>query len=427
MNYNQQRRIQQLTENTLIVGADIAKNKHVARAEDYRGIELGKRLIFDNTRAGFTALLAWIRQLQNDHNKNSVIFGIEPTGHYWLPLSQYLRQAGIQIVMVNPMHVKKSKELDDNSPTKNDTKDARVIAQLVKDGRYTEPNQLTGIYADLRVAMVQRERLTRNLGQIKNRVQNWLDRYFPEYLTVFKDWEGKASLITLKHFPLPQEITEFNVADIVATWKTGVNRTVGVKRASKLMAAARSSIGLTDGINMARLELKILLEQYNLLTRQMEELAVGVSALLKLIHGAEEMMTIPGIGWVTVAGFLAETGDLKSYNHPQQIIRLAGLNLKENSSGRHKGQTRIARRGRPRLRALLFRGVLVMVAKNQEFKQLHQHYITRAENPLKKKQSIIALCGKLIRVFYGINRTRTNYDPKKVIGAEIQAQWQIAA
>jgi transposase len=128
-----------------------------------------------------------------------------------------------------------------------------------------------------------------------------------------------------------------------------------------------------------------------------------------------------------VAGFLAEVGDLSAYDHPRQIIRLAGLNLKENSSGRHKGKTGIARRGRPRLRALLFRSVLVMVAKNREFKRLHRHYTTRGENPLKKKQSIVALCGKLIRVMFGIGRSRIAYDPDKVISENILTQWQLTA
>lgn len=61
--------------------------------------------------------------------------------------------------MVNPAHARKSKELDDNSPTKNDKKDAMVIAKLVIDGRYSEPHILEGIYAELRLAMNYRNRL----------------------------------------------------------------------------------------------------------------------------------------------------------------------------------------------------------------------------------------------------------------------------
>ncbi|SIS89994.1 Transposase [Kroppenstedtia eburnea] len=87
--------------------------------------------------------MQWIQSLLSKYGKTEVLFGLEPTGHYWLPLAQFLRKQGIQVALVNPMHVKKSKELDDNSPTKNDVKDARVITQLVKDGRYPEPNLST--------------------------------------------------------------------------------------------------------------------------------------------------------------------------------------------------------------------------------------------------------------------------------------------
>jgi transposase len=134
MNYNQNHKISQITPNTLIVGIDIAKDKHVARAQDDRGFEFGKRLIFDNRIHGFEQLLSWVSRLQKENDKSQVIIGAEPTGHYWLSLAYYLIAKDYPFVLVNPMHVKKSKELDDNSPTKNDTKDARVIAQLVKDG-----------------------------------------------------------------------------------------------------------------------------------------------------------------------------------------------------------------------------------------------------------------------------------------------------
>lgn len=59
--------------------------------------------------------------------------GIEPTGHYWMNLANFLDHYGITLVMVNPMHVKRSKELDDNLPTKNDKKDALVISRLLKE------------------------------------------------------------------------------------------------------------------------------------------------------------------------------------------------------------------------------------------------------------------------------------------------------
>lgn len=47
---------------------------------------------------------------------------MEPTGHYWLMLEQYLTEKDIKLVLVNPAHAKKSKELDDNSPTKKTKK-----------------------------------------------------------------------------------------------------------------------------------------------------------------------------------------------------------------------------------------------------------------------------------------------------------------
>ncbi|OWZ82605.1 hypothetical protein CDO51_13340, partial [Natranaerobius trueperi] len=62
---------------------------------------------------------------------------------------------------------------------------------------------------------------------------------------------------------------------------------------------------------------------------------------MKEIPGTEEMMSISGVGMVTVAGFLFEVVDLSNYKHPRQIQKLAGLNLKENSSGKHKGETKI--------------------------------------------------------------------------------------
>ncbi|MEV2911505.1 transposase, partial [Paenibacillus larvae] len=175
------------------------------------------------------------------------------------------------------------------------------------------------------------------------------------------------------------------------------------------------------------IEVKALLEQYEMFSRQLQDIMTQVEQLLKQIPGTEEMLTIPGVAIVTLAGFLAEVGELQGYEHGQQIIRLAGFNLKENSSGKKKSKSTITKRGRSRLRALLFRAVLPMVTKNAEFKALHQYYTKRSHNPLKKKQSIVALCGKLIRVLYTLGTKCIRYNAKDVLGPVRQSQLQMAA
>src|SRR5690625_2325325 len=132
MNYKQNEKILQLTENTIIIGVDIAKERHVARAQDYRGVQFGKALYFYNNLDGFECFIEWMNDLASANNKSHSIIGMEPTGHYWLPLAYWLIEKQLQVVVVNSAHVKKSKELDDNSPTKNDVKDARVISRLIQ-------------------------------------------------------------------------------------------------------------------------------------------------------------------------------------------------------------------------------------------------------------------------------------------------------
>ncbi|MHA7582211.1 IS110 family RNA-guided transposase [Paenibacillus vandeheii] len=424
MKQKQNQRITRITEGTLVIGADIAKKIHVARAVDFRGIELGKDCVFHNDREGLTKLVTWMKGLQEVHLKTDIVFGIEPTGHYWFPLAAFLEAQDIKIVIVNPHHVNKSKELEDNSPTKSDYKDAKVIADLIRNGKYSEPKLPAMEYAELRILMNFREKVMVSLNQVKARVHNWFDRYFPEYLSVFKDWEGKTSLMTLRQFPTPEEIVSTGARGVLAHWKTEVKRGVGIKRAEKLFATAGTSIGLTEGRRAAKMELSGLLDQFKLFSEQVETTMKQVMDILEEIPGTAQMLDIPGVGAVTVAGFLAEVGDLSDYDHGQQIIRLAGLNLKENSSGKRKGKTGITKRGRSRLRALLFRCIMPMVAKNEEFKALHRYFTTRSQNPLKKKQSLIALCGKLIRVLHTLGTKQIAYNANDVLGPVRQKQLQ---
>ena len=114
--------------------------------------------------------------------------------------------------------------------------------------------------------------------------------------------------------------------------------------------------------------------------------------------------------------FIAEVGDISRFTDPKQIQKLAGQAFGGDSSGKHTGQSRISKRGRKRLRCLLFEVVLALAAKNPEFREIHKYYTTRKVNPLKKKQSLVVLSNKLIRIFYTILSKGIDYDPEKLLG-----------
>ncbi len=414
MNYNQNIRIAQVTESTLVVGVDIGSTTHFARAFSWRGIELGKVFKFSNTREGFISFKEWIELLQGRSGKKSAIVGAEPTGHYWFSLGAYLEEAEIPLVMVNPYHVKQSKELDDNSQTKNDRKDPKVIAKLVVDGRYSKPYVLKGVYADLRVATASRQRIMNELTSVKNRLCRWFSIYFPEYLDVFGSFEAESSIMVLKKAPMPSDIIKLGTEGINQIWRDVKLRAVGIKRAKTLVEAAQKSIGCKEGLEAARMDMELLIMDYEYKKAQYDRIMKHIEELCRQIPESSQMLEIKGIGLISVSGFLAEVGDIRRFDSPKQIQKLAGLSLRENSYGKHKGQTTISKRGRSRLRAILFNAVIPLVAKNEEFRAIHQYYISRDKNPLKKKQSIIAVCCKLIRIFYVILCKGIAYDSMKM-------------
>ena len=122
--------------------------------------------------------------------------GMEPTGHYWFCLGDYLTKIGMTPVMVNPHHVKKSKELDDNSPSKNDRKDPKVIAEL-------------------RTASNLRFSVEAELTSIKNKLARWFSVYFSEYSEVYDNLEAKSGLAVIKVASMPEDIVKLDAEGII--------------------------------------------------------------------------------------------------------------------------------------------------------------------------------------------------------------------
>jgi transposase len=356
-----------------------------------------------------------------------IVVAMEPSGHYWKPLAGYLSRAGITVVIVNPYHVKKQKELDDNSPTKNDRKDALIIATLTWEGRFSRCYLPEGIWAELRGYTQSRWQQKRKLNAALNNLAAILDEYFPEYEEVFKDLLGKASMHILTCLPFPVDIIQLPEEKLAQELKAASSGRVGKKRAALLLSKARESIGVREGLTAARLRLAHCLAEITFWQEQLAQTEAAMADTLALTGLADNLLSIKGVGMVTAAGFLGEVGDLTRYEDWRQIRKLAGFNLTENSSGSRKGKTGISKRGRPGLRNLLYQASLALVAKNPQFKVLYQHLRTRRENPLNGKQALVVIACKLLRVMFTLAKENRLYDPEKVLGAYRQRQLKCAA
>jgi len=422
MGNRENRRLDEITTDTLIVGVDVAKAVQWARFVDDRGREIGKAVRFENNRKGFETIAAEIRQRCNNKLSSKpimrVIVGMEPTGHYWKTLANYLMRKGLRVVGVNPFHTKKAKELDDNSPTKSDKKDALTIARLVQGGRFFDPYLPQDVYAELRGLSNARASIIKRGNAVKNNITAILDEYFPEIWTVFKKpLKGKASRQILRACPFPAFILALGEIGVLTEVKKAVKRTVGIKKVLQLITVAKQSIGVPYGLESAKLRLGWLLDE---LEQQLEQVEAAMQQILETTGYAGQMLSIKGIGVVTAASFLGEVGDPLRFQNARQIANYAGYNLVEDSSGKSKSGTCISKRGRSQLRSLLYLMAFTMVGKNPEMKRLYRYLITRKVNPLKKKQALVVVSKKIITVIFTLLKKQQSYRPELVFGAARQ-------
>ena len=417
MNYNtQNRKIASITEKTLVVGIDVGSQVHYARAFDWRNYEYSKKAFaFSNDEEGFMAFKNWMNEIAEKHQKEAISPGMEPTGHYWFSLGAFLQNNGMRVVHVNPHHVKKSKELDDNNPNKNDRKDPKTIAALVNEGRFSYPYIPTGIYAEIRNLSNLRFRTQEEITRIKNRLARWFSIYFPEYKDVYGNLDAVSGMMILKEAPLPADIVKLGVEGINKIWRDAKLRAVGMKRAKTLVNKAEHSIGSHEAPEAARVELVMLLNDYEMYNLRMEELMNTIEEKLQEIPYIDKLMEIKGIGMITICGFIAEVGDIRRFDNPKQLQKLAGYAVVSNDSGKHNGESHISYRGRKRLRYVLYEAAISLIGKNPEFKEIHNYYLTRDKNPLKKMQSVIAVACKVIRVFYMMLTKGISYDGTKML------------
>lgn len=418
MNKTRQRKLDRVKGNVLVLGVDVARTQHAA-ALRLPGGEFAKSFCFKNDLEGFQKLAKESQECCDKHKLRGTVLAIEPTGVYGEALAYWWEDHGGTVVWVNPMHTKRVKELDDNSPLKSDPKDAKVIADLASQGKYLECHLPRGIFSELRNLVAQRDRYQSHRTAVISQLHQCIDRLFPELIREFSSVRVKSYRKLLASYPAPKELASVSPEDLTNLLRKWSRGSLGEEKAHRLIYVASKSVGVNEGASIIAADVKSLIEQIESIEIYCDTVEKQIKKCLERTPGAALLMTIPSFGPVTVAGILANTGDLTEYQHPEELLKFAGLNLFDISSGTHHGRHRITKRGRAHLRKILYMAALRSARRDSPFRKYYQQLVERGVN---RTAALVALMRKLLKVCWSLIRNNRGFEVERLKPTTTQKQ-----
>ena len=387
------------------IGIDIGGRTHVAaRCREGQARADREILRVSQSRAGFTALDAWL-----DRQPEPVsLVTMESSGHYWMPIASHLGRRDVPVAVVNPLAAKyfaKSRL----ARTKSDPADARSLAEMAMRDTPPARDPLAG--AELRQAARFAMTLVTEQARVCQRLIRLVELGFPELGELFDDPTCRTAREVLRVAPTARAATRRKTSTLANANAGPGHRRLGLPKAEVLQAAAASSIAVPELDAEVAFEVGLLLDQYDLLERQIEAADRHVASLLDG-ETARRLQTIPGVGPSIVATLIAEIGDIDRFTDFDQLLAFAGVHPAERSSGR-KGSNpetawRMSKAGNSHLRAAAYRMAVVGVQHNPV---IAAHY-ARKRAAGKSKMNALGHCmRKALSLVWGVWRNGQDFDP----------------
>jgi transposase len=405
MDTNRSQKVKKINLRTLVVAVDIGKGFHVGYFRAPNGEEQ-KPFLFSSSAKSFKEFWTRIKEFSGRHGLEQIVVGFESSGPYAQPLFHYLRRKPVKLVQVNPVHTKRIKELTGNSPNKTDRKDPRVIADVICLGHALTLVIPKGPAAHLRRLTQARERVMKRRTAALNQLQDLIFVIFPEFLKIMKGMSGKTALSLIEKYPTPDRIVALGLESLTKLIHKTSRGKLGRQRAKELFRAAQGCVGVREGRGSILLEIEYLVSQIGADSGFIASLERQMKEYLEEIPYSGSILSIKGVGTVTGAGLIGEVGDFRQFWTISEITKLAGLDLFEISSGKHRGQRRISKRGRPLMRKLLFYAAINVVKKKGILHEPYQQMLSRG---MPKVKALIAIARKLLRIIFALARDNTVY------------------
>lgn len=400
----------------LLVGIDISKSSHVACIMDIFKHIYHKKFRFVNSAKGIDSMLKITALTKQKNNKRESIFALEPTGNYHKPLANYLYNLGYMVCYVSTISVKENRKTFDGRWRKNDPDDAYNITDLLCQGKimfYDLEQQKQ--FKQLKPLIILRKKLQKRLSSIKAKIRNNIfAQCFPEIDSLYKQIDNPEVIEILKNFPTPNQIRTTSFRKFYSILiKTGRITTKKKQRIYSLWREAETSIGCPAHAAI-KIEIYFILQDLELIKSQINKIDKEISAICNDSQDYKSLLEIPGFGSIYSSIFLSAVKDIRNYNHSDQIVKLAGLDLEYSQSGRYHSKSRISKKGNALLRYALC-GVVNGALKNKYFKELFEEQLKRkGDNKDTRRILKVKVALKMIRIAYAILSKKESFDIEKI-------------
>jgi transposase len=390
----------------LVVGIDVAKDKHHAFMGTATGNSLLRKLVFENTLEGFHKLLERSEAIRIQNALNKVVFGMEPTGNYHKPLGAYLIGSGHHLVMVTGKAVKNNRELLDGRWDKNDIKDPANVADLICQGKCLYYDYPPASINQLRQLLSLRRRLKKEEHSLRMRIRNnLLALYFPELDRFYSACETE-SLAIVRWFLDPSMIAAMEFDEffsLVTRTKRGIAQK---QRLEKIHRLAAESVGCPMG-PAAEFEATLLVEKLREVRGQVKKTADLMEDYCM------EFTEYSIFGPYISARVLASISNPWRFDSSNQLIKIAGYDLGAQRSGKRSDDAVpvISKRGNSELRYALYQAAHVASTRNSDFIR----YFTRMLRGRERERGIktkmkVKLAVKMLKIAWTLMKKQEVFD-----------------
>ena len=397
----------------LLVGIDVAKDKHYAFFGTATGKTLFRRLVFENNVEGFRKLLGQAEAMKVQDGIKRVVFGMEPTGNYHKPLGEHLIRCGHLVVLVSGVAAYENRKTLDGRWDTNDTRDAANVADLVSQGKCLFYEFPVGALQDLRNLLSLKRRFKRVEHGYRVRIRNHLlAKYFPELDRYYEQSESTA-LAIIRWCLDPSEIAGLEYKEFVQRVSSVRGRYSQEKRLQAIWKLAVDSVGCEAG-PVVEFEAKVMVEGLKQIRESIRQIEERIQEVCSLFPEYECLLSIPGFGRDVSAKVLGAIGDPFRFQNGRQVLKMAGLDLSAERSGKssERAVPVISKRGKADLRYALYQAALIASVRDPDFIRYYTDKLRgREREPGIKIKMRVKLAAKLLIIAWALMKKKEPFNP----------------